>query len=523
MRKVSVTDRNATLAVTYCRVSSTRQKTKGDGLESQNTRCREFARMKGYTVVETFKDDASGSLIDRPGMKLLLAYVRKHRSRGIVVIIDDVSRLARDVKTHIELRAAIAGAGGVLESPSIEFGEDSDSILVENLLATVAQHQRQKNGEQTRNRMRARMQNGYFVFQAPMGYRYERASGRGMMLKRDEPLATILTEALEGFASGQFESQSDVVRFLQDHPLFPKGKLGRVHNSRATLLLNQPVYAGYIAAPDWNVSLRPAQHEGLISFQTYQRIQERIAGNSHLPTRRNLNEEFPLRGFVVCDDCSAPLRSCWSKGRDRYHPYYLCQTRDCASYGKSIRRDKIEGEFAGLVQTLVPRESLFRVARAMFQDLWSHRLTQSEAHTQALKAELGKIERQVSQLLDRIIDATVPSVIAAYEDRIRKLEMDKLAIQERMASGGRPKSTFEDTARTAMLFLSNPWKLWESGVLEQRRMMLKLAFVDRLRYARAEGFRTANLSSPFNVLSAFSGEKRAVVGPAGLEPATRPL
>jgi len=58
----------------------------------------------------------------------------------------------------------------VLESPSIEFGEDSDSILVEHLLASVSQHQRQKNGEQTRNRMRARLQGGYWVLNAPMGY-----------------------------------------------------------------------------------------------------------------------------------------------------------------------------------------------------------------------------------------------------------------------------------------------------------------------------------------------------------------
>lgn len=44
---------------------------------------------------------------------------------------------------------AVAGATdrsrGKLESPSIEFGEDSDSILVENLLASVSQHRRQKS------------------------------------------------------------------------------------------------------------------------------------------------------------------------------------------------------------------------------------------------------------------------------------------------------------------------------------------------------------------------------------------
>lgn len=44
-------------------------------------------------------------------------------------------------------------------------------MLVENLPASVSQHQRQKNGEQTRNRMRARVGAGYRCLKAPVGIR----------------------------------------------------------------------------------------------------------------------------------------------------------------------------------------------------------------------------------------------------------------------------------------------------------------------------------------------------------------
>ena len=127
-------------AVIYARVSSSKQTKVGDGLGSQETRCREFARMKGYEVARVFTDDVSGSLATRPGMKEMLTFIRKRRAAGTIVIIDDVSRLARGLTAHLELRQAITEAGGKLESPSIEFGEDSDSILVENLLASVSQH-----------------------------------------------------------------------------------------------------------------------------------------------------------------------------------------------------------------------------------------------------------------------------------------------------------------------------------------------------------------------------------------------
>lgn len=177
-------------AVIYCRVSSVKQTKEGDGLASQETRCREFAQYRGYDVAEVFRDDVSGSLKERPGMRLILTFLKKQKKEQHIVIIDDISRLARGVEAHIELRAAITLAGGILESPSVEFGEDADSELREYLLATVAQHQRRKNAEQTKNRMRARAMNGYWVAQPPIGYRMERKAGHGKFLVRDEPFAT---------------------------------------------------------------------------------------------------------------------------------------------------------------------------------------------------------------------------------------------------------------------------------------------------------------------------------------------
>ena len=56
-------------AVIYCRVSNKTQTVRGDGLGSQETRCREFAKHKGYEVEAVFTDDVSGGLIQRPGCK----------------------------------------------------------------------------------------------------------------------------------------------------------------------------------------------------------------------------------------------------------------------------------------------------------------------------------------------------------------------------------------------------------------------------------------------------------------------
>ena len=92
------------IAVVYARVSGAKQVRDGDGLASQETRCREYADYKSYEVIGAFKDDMSGKFIKRPAMDEMLAFLRKYRSRNPVVIIDDISRLARGLEAYLKLR-----------------------------------------------------------------------------------------------------------------------------------------------------------------------------------------------------------------------------------------------------------------------------------------------------------------------------------------------------------------------------------------------------------------------------------
>ena len=503
-------------AVIYCRVSGVKQTTRGDGLSSQETRCREYAAMRGYQVVEVFKDDLSGSLINRPGMKAMLAFLKRHRKNAHVVLIDDISRLARGIIPHWELRTAIDSAGGILESPSIEFGEGSDSQLIENLLASVSQHQRQKNGEQTKNRMRGRVLNGFWCHAAPVGYRYER-SAQGKVLVPNEPIASIVREALEGYASERFSSQAEVKRFLEASSVYPKDRKGEVVNQRIKDLLSQPLYAGYIAMPAWDIKLRPARHVGLISFETFMRIQDRLEGRARVPARADLSQDFALRGFVCCADCGHALTANWSKGAYSKYPYYLCRHRGCVRAGKSIRREAVEGDFEALLKSLVPSRELFDLASAIFRDLWDQRLEASGAEKKHMAAEISQIDRKVEQLVERLLSAESETVIRVYESQIGKLESEKLVLSEKIAQCGRPLDTYEESFRTSMDFLANPWNLWTSERMEDKRTVLKLAFDGNLAYCRKEGFRTPETSLPFKVLDGFFGEKSEMARPKRFE------
>ena len=217
------------------------------------------------------------------------------------------------------------------------------------------------------------------------------------------------------------------------------------------------------------------------------------------------------------------MTACFSTGRNQKYPYYLCATKGCDEYRKSTRKEKLEAEFEELLQQLRPAPSLFYMASEMFKDLWEDRKRLVEQEAKSMKAELHKIDHKVDQLMERIVETDTATVVAAYEKKLRNLEEEKVLFREKIEKCGRPLEPFEDSFRTAMTFLANPCYLWSSDRLEDKRMVLRLVFAQKLPYQRNEGFRTAkkeDFSLPFRLLGNLEGGKYEMVRPTGFEPVT---
>ena len=292
-----------------------------------------------------------------------------------------------------------------------------------------------------------------------------------------------------------------------------------MHIERVAEMFDRCVYAGHITHEDWGLRLIPAKHEPLISLATWQTIQDRRYAIAKVPSRKDISDDFPLRGFVTCAHCSEPLTACWSKGRSARYPYYLCDTRGCPEARKSVRREKIEGEFETLLASLKPTEGLFNLAFDMFRDLWDARLMSARSQGASLEKDIKLVERKIEQLLDRIVEASSDSVVRAYEKRIQDMEMQKALMREKIANCGKPLKSFNETYRTAFDFLANPCRLWHSPHIEDRRAVLKLVFAEKLPYARGEGYRTAQIAMPFKMLGGTDVHKKGMVPLAGIEPA----
>jgi len=521
-------------ALIYCRVSSKKQIREGKGLDSQEHRCRVYAAQHGFEVEKVFTDGVSGQgnvmddkFMNRKGMVALIDYLEANPDTNYAIVFDDLKRLARDALMHLTLRMTLDRYNATPYCLNYNFDESPEGKFMELLFAGQGELEAQQQARQTRQKMKARMERGYWVLPIPKhyAYKYIEAEGGGHVLVKNEPFASIVKEALEGFASGRFQTKTEVARFLESFPEYPRMKNGQVHRSHSDTLLKSVIFTAHIEYEPWGVSLRKAKHEPLISYETFLRIQERLRAGAHAPAKTNLNEDFPLRGFVQCE-CGTPYTSCWSKGRNAKYPYYTCQTKGCEHKGKSIRREVIEGEFEDLLESMVPSEGILKAAGKMLKDIWDHRIKYADARKQSLQSQLTAKDREIQKLLDLVVEAGIPSVVKAYEEKIKKCEDEKIVICEKIASCGRPLMTFDQNYRTAMKFLANPLILWGSEQYAHKRMLLKMAFTARLTYVRNQGYRTAPIALPMRLLSDLKGKKsdfEEMVGPPGLEPGTNGL
>ena len=171
-------------------------------------------------------------------------------------------------------------------------------------------------------------------------------------------------------------------------------------------------------------------------------------------------------------------------------------------YGKSIPRDKLEDEVGEILRGLQPTRGLIKLATAMFRHAWDVRRSQAADALAAGQRKIDVLETEIEKTLDRLMNTDSGAVIRRFEQRITELEKQKALLAEKQVQRPEPKGVFEEKLELSLQFLASPWKLWETGDITLRRIVLKLALADRVYYCRNRGARTPDFAFPFKALTA---------------------
>lgn len=162
-----------TRTVAYLRVSTDKQADRGVSLDAQRAKVAAYAELYDLELVEIIVDaGASAKTLEREGLRRALGMLRSGRAEALLVV--KLDRLTRSVKDLGELVEEYFASG---RWALLSVGEQVDTRtasgrLVLNVLASVAQWEREATGERTSAALRHKAAQGeYTGGRAPYGYR----------------------------------------------------------------------------------------------------------------------------------------------------------------------------------------------------------------------------------------------------------------------------------------------------------------------------------------------------------------
>ena len=135
-----------------------------------------------------------------------------------------------------------------------------------------------------------------------------------------------------------------------------------------------------------------------------------------------------------------------------------------------------------------------------------------------MKRDIAKIEKQIDRLLDRIVEASLPSVVSAYEKRLAKLETEKTGGTRKIGKRHPAQAWLRRIVRTRLPISRKP--LGTQGIRPpDPAQNSPQTGLYRPHFLRPKtGLRIPETTLPFKVLGRVSGRKCLMAERQGFEP-----
>ena len=503
------------VGLVYARVSTKTQEKDGHGLESQEGRCIQDLLSIGVQHEKTFRDSytGGGDFMERPAMREMLAYVDANPHKKFVAVFDDLKRFARDTVFHLKLRSALKARDIIPRCLNYNFDDSPEGMFVETVLAAGNELERHQNLRQVIQKMKARLEAGYWPFGGKKGYTCHIDPLHGKLFRPNDE-GKILADAIHLFISRDLQRKVDVCRFLVEKGFWKKQSPDK-YIDKLDAIMREPFYYGHIEYERWGVARRTGRHEGIISAEDFECLQRLLKrGDTVRRIRRNISPDFPLRGLVTCDHCGSPLTAGWSK---KVFPYYVCHGKNCPRYGKSIRRNEIETQFADVLQQNSLKTEIDTLVTIVFDRVWAQEIDNCRIAEQSIAIERTKLQQKASQLSDAIFGAKMLEVKDVYEKQLEQVAMRLAEINVPSITARSTSIPYRTALTKAIALLKNPYSIWCNLDVHEQHRLFFFIFDSKLAYNQETGYRTEKSPNAVRLFEDFAGVSTRHVD---IEPAT---
>ena len=490
----------------YIRVSTDEQAEKGYSLRAQEETLRRYCELNNIFVKGVFIEDHSAKTFNRPKFMQMLLSIRKHRSIVRFILFtkwDRFSRNAGDAYGMITTLNKLGVEPQAVEQPlDLEVPENKMMLAFYLAAPEVENHRKALN---VALGMRRATKEGRWPNKAPIGYINTMVNGK-KIIAPDVIKGPLMVKVFEQIAENKYSIDS--IR----REAFENG----LHCKRSAFYatLKNPVYYGKIllkSFKDEAETLVDGIHEPIISEELFYRTQEALKGRKRITKPAiKVQDEFPLRGFIICPSCKRLLTASASTGRRGIkYRYYHCSS----SCGTRFKSDNVNTDFVNELAKWKPNKAIIELYKVVVAEVFSAANISQKSELNAIKKQLQQIKDRSNKARDLLMNDALNS--ADYKSIKQECEHETILLEARVAHMSEQPVNMESQMIKAVSLLSNIDGMYNEAATFKKREIIGSMFPQKLEYC-ATGFRTTYVNEAvrliFNIGAAFlqnkSGQKK---------------
>ncbi len=454
-----------TNAVIYTRVSHASQED-NTSLESQLKYCENFAQKKGLQVVGYFGGTYESAKTDeRKEFNRMLKFIKQSRNVSYVVVYS-YERFSRSGVGGAKIADDLLKNNGIVTLAVTQELDPTTSSgsFQQKILFLFGQMDNEMRRDKTVTGMSELLRKGYTPYSIPRGYR-NLNRGKAVDQKIVVNEEGELIKMAFNWKVKHDMCNSEIVSKLNSMGM-------EIDQRRLGEIFGNPYYCGIIVSKMIPGEIIEGKHEPIVSRELFLQANKVITDKRHHPLiYKESDDNMPLKRFVRCSACSAPMTGFLVKRKGLY--YYKCRTEGCRH---TISAEKLHGEFAEVLSGFqIEKCDIPLVEGAMLEyydlyfeeqlkniQLTKKRLTELKQNLQAVKEQfaLGKIEA-----------ALFSEFAEKYKTEISEIEENAKITQE-------GSSNLKKCLKHVLKFCLKPLSLWASKDSRSKSAIQKFIFPD---------------------------------------------
>ena len=409
-------------AYQYIRISEEDQSNFSlSGQEKMNV---DYAAKHGIKVVKTFIDDGySAKNFDRPQWKQLEKELAKNKTKIDYLVVTKYDRLIRNAAEGLAFIEKLEQKWDIkLLSVMENFFIDPHSPFFfktrADLLVT-AEFERRVISDRSRFGVWSAKTQGRYIGVAPLGYNNARDD-------KDKPIIVInqVEKPIVELIYNDFLLNLPFPAIK--HKVGQRGVFLKGHDSLRRILTNH-TYAGLILTPNYKDETSKVVkgiHEAIIPEDKFWRAYYKLNDIMKPQGPKIVDENIPLRGFLLCRCCGGLHTGAKSKGRSNHYYYYRC--KKCR--GENYNAETTHGEISKILKYLSLTDKVINGVRLDAKIRLEKELAEKDQMLKRINSDYEALNEKLSSLEEKYISNSISQVTydkwyPVYMTDIRQMEI----------------------------------------------------------------------------------------------------